>query len=167
LLTEFGRYIKTLRVNQGDITQEDLAGKLGCSASQLSNIMNGKTPPDINLLVKCQKYFGLDKNATVDCFRKAFLSAEILNIDTSYLEKDRKEFLANAIVVLLLYQKSDYELDPDFNMIRDHFIDMYRILKTEGRIRDLGAPEKAKRPPLIAPGRNTDDSSLQDNGNWD
>jgi hypothetical protein len=46
--------------------------------SQISNIITGKRSPDLNFLVRCKEYFGLDKQKTVDFFRAALSSSTVI-----------------------------------------------------------------------------------------
>jgi transcriptional regulator with XRE-family HTH domain len=101
MITAFGQMIKILRIEKGNIPQDKLASELGCSSSKLSNIMNGATEPDIPFLVKCQKYFGLDKEKTIELFTKSLSSHKTITLDTSYLIDNRKDLLVGIIAVLL------------------------------------------------------------------
>jgi DNA-binding XRE family transcriptional regulator len=54
--TEFGKLIHVLRIKKNNITQDEMARDLGCSASLISTIVNGKTSPDLQWLVKCPEF---------------------------------------------------------------------------------------------------------------
>jgi transcriptional regulator with XRE-family HTH domain len=122
MITAFGQMIKILRVEKGKIPQDKLAAEIGCSPSKFSNIMNGVTEPDIPFLVKCQKYFGLDKEKTIELFTKSLSSHKTITLDTSYFIKKRKDSLIEIIVALLLMPES-------FIMTENH-LEINKAIKT-------------------------------------
>jgi hypothetical protein len=44
----------------------------------------------MEFILKCQQYFGLNKDETVDFFKKAFSSSGVLNIDTAFFPERRR-----------------------------------------------------------------------------
>jgi transcriptional regulator with XRE-family HTH domain len=102
IMTELGKMIKILRIQKGGITQAKLASDLNYSSSKLSSIMSGATEPNIPFILKCQKYFELDKEKTIEMFTKALSSYRTIVLDTSYLIGNRKDLLIEVIVALLL-----------------------------------------------------------------
>jgi transcriptional regulator with XRE-family HTH domain len=115
-MTELGRFIKNLRTDKGEITQEKLASDFGYSSSKLSNIMNGTTAPDIAFIAKCQHYFKLDKTQTGELVLKALAAHKTITLDTSYFVKDRKELLIWVITVLLLMPESNVDNGNQINI---------------------------------------------------
>jgi transcriptional regulator with XRE-family HTH domain len=101
-------------VKNGNMKQEVLAKFLGCSSSQLSNIMNGKTAPGMGFLMQCKDYFSLDKNGSIDFFSTAFSSSDRITLDMSCLHKTNKDRLIGVLVPLLIREKKEYVTGDDF-----------------------------------------------------
>ena len=47
--------IKVLRITNGDLTQQDLADKVGCSRQTIHSIESGKFVPSVELALKISK----------------------------------------------------------------------------------------------------------------
>jgi transcriptional regulator with XRE-family HTH domain len=128
MLTDLGKMIKNLCTN-ADLKQEQLAAKLGCSPGTLSNYMNGKAAPDMDILAKIVDRFGLKEKELKNLFSKAFFSAVQNNqkivLDTRFFRKGRVETLVQFIVALLLldnkHSSSTTDIDPTLfsNIIRN------------------------------------------------
>jgi transcriptional regulator with XRE-family HTH domain len=108
MATEFGVFIKKLILEKG-IRQKDLANELKISESQLSNVLEGRSKYalDIGRLLKCQKYFALDKEKTIILFEKAFESSTDIIFEGKYLEKERQNMLKGILTTLLLFHDID------------------------------------------------------------
>jgi putative transcriptional regulator len=47
--------VKVLRITNGDLTQQDLADKVGCSRQTIHSIESGKFVPSVELALKISK----------------------------------------------------------------------------------------------------------------
>jgi plasmid maintenance system antidote protein VapI len=108
MLTEFGEFLKILMIGKGNITQDALGKDIGCSASQISKIITGKKSPDLDFLIKCKEYFGLDKQTTVDFFRAALSSSTVITLDMSYFSGRNKKWLIDTLPTFLLFPERQY-----------------------------------------------------------
>jgi transcriptional regulator with XRE-family HTH domain len=100
--TEFGKLLRIQRV-QKDITQEELAQALKCSSAYISGVVKGETSPSLPWLIKCAKFFNLNREDAIDFFSKAFSSSKTIALDTDYfMEETRKWFLDTLICLLFL-----------------------------------------------------------------
>ena len=61
-MREVGKNIRQLRMEQG-MSQEDLAKSLFVSRQTVSNYENGKSSPDLDMLVKVAEVLGVDENS--------------------------------------------------------------------------------------------------------
>jgi transcriptional regulator with XRE-family HTH domain len=135
MTTEFGQMIKILRIKKDNISQDELASKLDYSQGYLSNIVTGKIDPDIEFLLKCQKYFDLDKDETIALFKAAFSSCKTFTLPSKYLPKDRREWLTKVIVTLLLmpelpfYDSNNAKFEEAISRI-DKQLTEYKELRT-------------------------------------
>ena len=50
--------IKVLRITNGDLTQQDLADRVGCSRQTIHSIESGKFVPSVELALKISKVLG-------------------------------------------------------------------------------------------------------------
>lgn len=50
--------IKVLRITNGDLTQQDLADKVGCSRQTIHSIESGKFVPSVELALKISRVLG-------------------------------------------------------------------------------------------------------------
>jgi transcriptional regulator with XRE-family HTH domain len=105
MLTDLGKMVRNLCTN-AELKQEQLATDLGCSPGALSNYINGKTVPEMEVLAKLVDRFDLKGNDLKNLFAKAFFgsvkSSHKIILDTRYFRKDRFETLVQVIVALLL-----------------------------------------------------------------
>jgi transcriptional regulator with XRE-family HTH domain len=106
--TKFGEMLKILMVKNNNLKSKELAEKTKCSQANITNILHGKTCPDLHFLTTCQKFFNLDKKNTLDFFAKAFSSSKIISIDTSHFLKERIDWIAKIIVTLLFLPKDHH-----------------------------------------------------------
>lgn len=60
-MAEVGKHIKKIR-KEKNLTQEDLAERLHCTRQTISNYENGKSEPDITLLMKLADVLGVEIN---------------------------------------------------------------------------------------------------------
>lgn len=51
--------IKILRVSHGDLTQQELADRVGCSRQTIHSIESGKFVPSVELALKLARVFGV------------------------------------------------------------------------------------------------------------
>jgi transcriptional regulator with XRE-family HTH domain len=119
IMTKLGLFIKQrLLERDGSISQKKLASEIGYSASQLSNLLTGKAAFDMELLIKCQKYFALDDRKTIELFESAFSSFDKIIIEPKYLNEERTEMLKGVLITFLLYRYPKM-YDTEYNSIRD------------------------------------------------
>jgi transcriptional regulator with XRE-family HTH domain len=74
MLTDLGKMLRNFCTN-AELKQEQLASDLGCSPGALSNYMNGKTVPEMEILAKCAERFNLKGIDLKNLFAKAFFGA--------------------------------------------------------------------------------------------
>jgi transcriptional regulator with XRE-family HTH domain len=135
--TEFGEMLKILMVKNNNLKNKELAEKTKCSQANITNILHGKTCPDLHFLTTCQKFFNLDQKDTLDFFAKAFSSSKTISIDTSHFLKERLDWIAKIIVILLFLPEI-----PNWNGIPNN-LDEYddpqneSICKTLKQIRNI------------------------------
>jgi transcriptional regulator with XRE-family HTH domain len=108
MLTDFGTFLKTLMLKKGNITQDALAKKLGCSPSHLSVILNGQMSPGIEFFEKCRDYFDLNNEETITLLRTGLSSSKTITLDMSYFPPKNKTWFIDILTALLLYPKMDY-----------------------------------------------------------
>jgi transcriptional regulator with XRE-family HTH domain len=114
MATEFGKKLKVLMIQKkNDAHQTEVAKALGYSTGKLSGVLNGTTYPDIPFLIRCQEYFGLSTEETIDLFTAGLSSSKVISLDASYLLYDRKDFLIKMFVTLLFFPKNE---DENFSM---------------------------------------------------
>jgi transcriptional regulator with XRE-family HTH domain len=105
MLTDLGKMIKNL-CTDADLKQEQLAFELNCSSGKLSNYMNGKTAPDMDILAKIVDRFNLKEKELKGLFSKAFFNAVQNNqkivLDTRFIREDRVKPLVQIVITLLL-----------------------------------------------------------------
>lgn len=63
-MRDIGKNIRDLRVQKG-MSQEELAGSLFVTRQTISNYENGKTRPDVEMIMKIAEIFGTDANAVL------------------------------------------------------------------------------------------------------
>jgi transcriptional regulator with XRE-family HTH domain len=110
MTNEFTEELSIHMIKKGKITQTEFAKNLGCSASFMSNVMTGKTSPDIPFIIKCRDFFNLSDNETLELFKKAFSSSNTIPLDTSYFGKDIKKILGSIVAILLLFPKTNPDI---------------------------------------------------------
>jgi transcriptional regulator with XRE-family HTH domain len=116
MATDFGKFLKQYMI-KNDLTQGDAAKALNYSPSNFSNILTGKKSPDVEFLIRCQKYFKLDKKETIELFRQAFSSSDTITLDTSYFPPHEKDWIVDVLVTLVLFPKREFMTaeDLEFN----------------------------------------------------
>jgi predicted transcriptional regulator len=102
MLTDFGKMVKKLMVD-ADISQGQLAKDLGISPAILSNYMTGKNVPEMKMVEKCIKRFGLEHKKIQEIFTKAFTSTakanQSIHLDTRFFKVKRLDLLVMYIPV--------------------------------------------------------------------
>jgi len=63
-MRDIGKNIRDLRVQKG-MSQEELAGSLFVTRQTISNYENGKTRPDVEMIMKIAEIFGTDANTVL------------------------------------------------------------------------------------------------------
>ena len=100
MLTEFGKYCRILRINNGEILN-DMAKKLGVTASYLSAIENGKRDITDGIVTAIEEKYGL-KGDDLERFNEAVASSKTrLSINIKEMTNSNKE------VMLALAKKID------------------------------------------------------------
>ena len=103
MITEFGKFLRIIRINSGD-SARDMAAKLNMSPSYLSTIENGKRniPPEMeSLLIRAYDLSERD----IEKLRKAIAaSSESVRIDLSDLEERKRH---------MIFEISKGDLDDD------------------------------------------------------
>lgn len=110
---KMGAFLKELR-KEKELTQEQLAEKFAVSSRTVSRWENGKTMPEMSVLVELADYYGVDAKEIIDGERKSeFVAREdidTLQKTTDYAE-DEKEItikskrlsaFAKTVIVLLI-----------------------------------------------------------------
>lgn len=87
-MTQLGNSIKTLR-KQSHMTQDDLAAKLNVTRQTVSNYENGRSEPDIEMLVHIAEVFKTDVNSLV-------------NMETAHHEAEAPKHWGKAVWLVVL-----------------------------------------------------------------
>jgi len=140
MLTDFGKIIKILCTN-ANLKQEELAVELGISAPTLSNYMNGKTVPEMDILMKCIQHFNISNKDIKELLTKAFKSSSSNNkkiiLNTEFLSEERLNLLIQALVILLcntnnpgssVYEKCPSNQGNDFFELKNAIDNCYKRL---------------------------------------
>ncbi len=90
-MTKVGKQIRQLRI-QNKMTQDELADKLFVSRQTVSNYENGKSNPDLDMLMKLAEVLDTDVNT--------LLYGIPVSPDK---KKERKQFIISASLLLILY----------------------------------------------------------------
>ena len=99
--TKIGNFIKLLRKEKGQ-TQEELAEFLGTSSKSVSRWENGKTLPDLSVMVELADHFDVEIGEIIDGERKG----ETMDMETKkdlmkiadYADKRKKQAIIRAII---------------------------------------------------------------------
>ncbi|GHV44389.1 hypothetical protein AGMMS49546_28280 [Spirochaetia bacterium] len=110
MLTELGKILKII-CTKADIKQKEMAKSLGIATGKLSNILAGKTVPDMDLLGKCIDHYQVKGKEIKDLFSSAFSSTAKHNhtivLDTRHFKQERIDMLIKVITALLLHKEQD------------------------------------------------------------
>ena len=79
---KIGNFLRTLR-NEKDMTQEGIAEKFGVSSRSVSRWENGKTMPELGLLVELAVFYDVDIKEIIDGERRS----ETMNNETKEVLK--------------------------------------------------------------------------------
>jgi hypothetical protein len=152
--TKFGEMLRILMVKNNNLKNKGLAEKTKCSQANITNILHGKTCPDLHFLTACQKLFNLDQKDILEFFVKAFSSSKTISIDTSHFSKKRLDWIAK-IIVMLLFLPENISTHPGSatDLVTGIYGNMYNIanqyisLLEEPKIplNQLVLPEKKER----------------------
>jgi transcriptional regulator with XRE-family HTH domain len=103
-MTDLALFIRQKLLEKG-VPQGEMAREIGYSQSQVSNLLNKKAAFDMEFIIKCQQYFGLDDDGTIELFESAFSSYDEILVNTKYLDEERLGLLKVVLVALLLYYR--------------------------------------------------------------
>lgn len=102
---KIGSFLKDLR-NEKDKTQEEIAGLFGVSSRSVSRWENGKTMPDLGILVELADYYGVDIREIIDGERKSETmekeTKESLHKIADYADKAKAQAIIRAVIFLSL-----------------------------------------------------------------
>jgi transcriptional regulator with XRE-family HTH domain len=136
MLTDFGKMVRNLCTN-AELKQEQLAAVLGCSPGALSNYMNGKTVPEMEILAKLVERFGLKgkdlKNLFVKVFSGTVQNQQKIVLDTRFFREDRLDTLVRVIVALLLVSDRPNQMTnlPKLAVLTDSIKGNYDAMDTD------------------------------------
>jgi transcriptional regulator with XRE-family HTH domain len=117
-ITDFGTLIKTYLV-KNHISQQTFSTAMECSASQMSNIINGKKDPEFDFIVRCVKYFNMSCLEIIEFFKIAWSCSKIITIDTKYLYSGIKKDLVDVVTSIVLAPKYDGITSADYCNFQD------------------------------------------------
>jgi transcriptional regulator with XRE-family HTH domain len=103
-MTDLALFIKQKLLEKG-VSQGVMSREIGYSQSQVSNLINRKAAFDMEFIIKCQKYFGLDDDDTIKLFESAFSSYDEIIVKSEYLGEERLGWLKVVLVALTLYYR--------------------------------------------------------------
>lgn len=109
MLTELGKFIRKLRIDQGVLLGE-MAKKLSLSSAYLSAVENGKKNATEALLVSVSKYFSLTPSQDKELRRAAADSPASVKLDLKDAANDERKLVsafARQVSDLSSDQKSD------------------------------------------------------------
>lgn len=112
-----GRFLKVLR-SEKDLTQAELAERLGVSNRSISRWENGVTMPDFDLLIELAKYYEVEIGEILDGERKddnmdkkteelMLKIADYNNVEKSFFSKRMCAMFIVAIVGMVIYAGVD------------------------------------------------------------
>ena len=102
---KIGKFLKDLRKEKGK-TQEEIAEMYGISSRSISRWENGKTLPDIGILVELADYYDVDVREIIDGERKSEkmdkdVKETLLKV-ADYANKQKKQAIFRAIILFTL-----------------------------------------------------------------
>ena len=141
--TEFGKILK-IQMAKNNFNQEKLAKELGISTASMSNYITGKSIPEMDILSKFIKKFGLEKKEILELFYFSFFYSATMNqkitVKTKHIVSNRIKGLAKVMTIFLLYDKipNDYrdkdilkELMEKIDMVYKNVISEANLLALE------------------------------------
>ena len=133
------KYLQLLRKNH-NYTQDDLAQKLNVSRQAVSKWETGTTIPDLSILLKLSKLYGLTINEIIEPNiqpQKITDFEQISTIPENELKEVLKQFDANSLVMASMGASPEINVlleklftDIDFKKVREH-IGRVRIEEVE------------------------------------
>ena len=102
---KIGCFLRALRKEKGQ-TQEEIAEKFGISSKSVSRWENGKTLPDLSILVELADYYDVDIKEIIDGERKSEImkteETETLKKVADYAEADKKIVVKRKCIVTFI-----------------------------------------------------------------
>ena len=102
---KIGSFLRDLR-KEKELTQEELAEKFGVSSKSVSRWENGKTLPDLAILVELADYYEVDIKEIIDGERKSEImekeEKETLQRVADYAEADKKLAVKRKCIVTFI-----------------------------------------------------------------
>lgn len=102
---KIGNFLRTLR-NEKDMTQEGIAEKFGVSSRSVSRWENGKTMPELGLLVELAVFYDVDIKEIIDGERRSETmnneTKEVLKSVADYAEQEKKLTVRRRCIVTLV-----------------------------------------------------------------
>ena len=102
---KIGSFLRDLR-KEKELTQEELAEKFGISSKSVSRWENGKTLPDLVILVELADYYEVDIKEIIDGERKSEImekeEKETLQRVADYAEADKKLAVKRKCIVTFI-----------------------------------------------------------------
>ncbi len=90
MLTDFGRYLRKLRIDCGELIK-DMAAKLEVTASYLSAVETGKRNIPAGWVQQIADLYGLDEAQHAALGKAAVNSARSVKLELEHLSAERKE----------------------------------------------------------------------------
>jgi transcriptional regulator with XRE-family HTH domain len=101
--TNLGKIFRALR-NERDMNMGDMADKLGCSKSYLSQVETGKIPPSIELLQKYIKVFEVDAPKAYNLYIIAYENFDRITIDMKDLRILNREYFSRLLAIIKFFE---------------------------------------------------------------
>lgn len=90
MLTEFGKTLRKMRIDCGEIIK-NMADKLGCTASYLSAVETGKRPVPDEWVDKIVELYNLDSDDAQKLRTESMAEAKSIKIDINNLFGNKRE----------------------------------------------------------------------------
>lgn len=113
---EFAEKITTLRKSR-ELTQEQLAERLGVSRQSISKWENGSVVPEVEKIIELSKTF----DVTLDYLLKPSEIDE-LSVKTELLEQQQRQFLAREEKRTQIFKNTAYSISIYLIFLAAHFI---------------------------------------------
>ena len=116
--TKLGKIIRALRADL-DMNMGDMAEKLGCSKSYISQVETGKIQASLEFLTKYIEAFKLDAPSAYNLVITAHEKYNSITIDMSKLRLINREYFMRLLAIIKFFKHNIGELNPEAHNLRN------------------------------------------------